>query len=112
MKGLRFFFTIVLVLLLAVGSGCATPTRSEPGGYPIASDVFTTLQRTVVPDAVPSTSEKILPFEISKYERNGYGLWQYGTGIPSVRRLDLMPASNIKGGSCPVQVGDIAYIAT
>jgi metallophosphoesterase (TIGR03768 family) len=93
MKGLRFFFTIVLVLLLAVGSGCATPTRSEPGGYPIASDVFTTLQRTVVPVAIPSTSEKILPFEISKYERNGYGLWQYGTGIPSVRRLDLMPAS-------------------
>jgi hypothetical protein len=51
-------------------------------------------------------------FEISKYERNGYGLWQYGTAIPSAQRPNLMPASNIKGGSCQVQVGDIAYIAT
>ncbi len=56
---------------------------------PIASDVFTTLQKTVMPDP-PTGSEKILPNEISKYRQNGYGIWHYGPGIDSVRRLDIM----------------------
>ena len=60
--------------------------------YPIASDVFTTRQRAVMPDP-PSGSEKILPDEVSKYKQNGYGNWHYGPGIDSVKRLDIVPAA-------------------
>ena len=72
--------------------------QSKLEGYPIASDVFTTLQKTVVPDSIPSGSEKVLPYEISKYKQNGYGNWHYGPGIDFVKRLDIMP-TNYSGAS-------------
>ncbi len=72
--------------------------KSQLEGYPIASDVFTTLQRTVVPDSIPSGSETVLPYEISKFKKNGYGNWSYGPGIDSVKRLDIMP-TNYSGES-------------
>jgi len=61
-------------------------------GYPIASRVFTTLQRTIVPDPIPADAETVLPYELTKYEQNGYGKWSYGPGLDAVRRLDLVPA--------------------
>ena len=73
--------------VLASGGGSPIIVPS----YPIASDVFTTLQKTVAPDS-PSGSEKIRPGEVSKYKQNGYGIWHYGPGIDPVKRLDLMPA--------------------
>jgi metallophosphoesterase (TIGR03768 family) len=63
----------------------------QPKGYPIASDVQTTLQRTVAPGATPSTA--IALGEVSKYSQYGYGNWNYGSGLPFDRRLDLMPAT-------------------
>ncbi|MGZ7167568.1 MAG: TIGR03768 family metallophosphoesterase [Halobacteriota archaeon] len=67
----------------------------QPKGYEIASDVQTTLQRTVTPGATPSTA--IALDEVSKYSQYGYGNWNYGSGLPCDRRLDLMPATY--GGS-------------
>ena len=85
---------ICLVLLVGMlifsSSGCSKEVdqnESQLEGYPIASDVFTTLQRTVVPDSIPSGSETVLPYEISKFKQNGYGNWSYGPGIDSVKRL-------------------------
>ncbi len=60
--------------------------------HPIDSNVFTTLQKTVLPDS-PSGLVKLRPNEISKYKKNGYGIWHYGPGRESVKRLDLLPAS-------------------
>jgi metallophosphoesterase (TIGR03768 family) len=53
---------------------------------------MTTLDRTIVPEPVPADAEKILPYELAKYERNGYGRWSYAPGLAAERRLDLMPA--------------------
>src|SRR5665647_633414 len=64
--------------------------RSQPGGYPIASDVFTTLQRTVVPGPPPSV--KIELYEIAKYQQYGFGNWTFGGPLKSVTRADIMPA--------------------
>ena len=64
--------------------------RRETPSYPIAPDIFTTLQRAVMPDP-PVGSKKILPNEVSKYKQNGYGSWHYGPGIDSVKRLDIVP---------------------
>jgi metallophosphoesterase (TIGR03768 family) len=77
--------------------------RALIDGYPIAHDVQTTRDRTIVPDAVPADAKKILPFQLSEYEANGYGKWHYGPGLPAERRLDLMPegydASAAKGAT-------------
>jgi len=95
-----FFLMGMLILmgnLILSSSGCSKNVengdQSQLEGYPIASDIFTTLQRTVVPDATPSGSDTLLPYEVSKYEQNGYGKWHYGPGIDSVKRFDIMPAT-------------------
>jgi metallophosphoesterase (TIGR03768 family) len=62
----------------------------QPEGYPIASDVFTTRQKTVIPDPKPSAT--ILLDEVSKYNQYGYGTWKDGKGIDDGKRTDIMPA--------------------
>ncbi len=64
--------------------------QSQPEGYPISSDVFTTLQRTVVPNPTPSV--KINLYELSEYQKYGYGDWTFGDPLKSVTRTDIMPA--------------------
>ena len=63
----------------------------NPPTLPIYSRVYTTLERTVVPVAVPSGSPALLPHEISKFSQYGYGIWQFGPGLAPVKRTDLMP---------------------
>ena len=91
-KIVYFLKMALMIMIVAAYSGC-----SGCGGSP------TTLQRTIVPDDIPSSSATILPYEIAKYAQNGYGKWHYGPGLNSVKRLDLMPttysdasATNIK----------------
>jgi len=61
-------------------------------GYPINSTVQTTLERTVIPVPVPSTSPVLYPYQVSNYSEYGYGNWMYGKGLGYEKRLDLMPA--------------------
>ena len=63
--------------------------QSQLASYPIAADVQTTAQRTIVPCSQPSTQINL--WEISKYDLYGYGAWTYGPGLPYDKRLDLMP---------------------
>ena len=88
-------------MLFFSSSGCsesADVNQSQFEEYSIASDVFTTLQKTVVPVPVQLNAENIYPYEVSKYKQNGYGDWNYGPGIDFVKRLDIMP-SNYSGAS-------------
>ena len=72
---------MLAVVIVSACSGCS------------GCGVQTTRQRTIVPDEIPSSSATILPYEIAKYEQNGYGKWHYGPGLDSVKRLDLMPTT-------------------
>lgn len=65
-------------------------SQSQLEGYPIASDVSTTLRRTVVPGPTPSA--KIELHELSKYKQYGFGNWAFGDPLKSVTRTDIMPA--------------------
>ncbi|WP_373500208.1 TIGR03768 family metallophosphoesterase [Desulfococcus sp.] len=59
-------------------------------GYPIDSNVYTTLERTIEPG---STSGAIAPeflSRISEYDQNGYGVWSYGGPLVSEQRVDIM----------------------
>jgi metallophosphoesterase (TIGR03768 family) len=97
----KLCLVFLMGMLIFSSSGCCKSVdknQSQLEGYPIASDVFTTLQKTVVPDSIPSGSKTVLPYEVSKYKQNGYGNWHYGPGIDSVKRLDIMP-TNYSGAS-------------
>ncbi len=60
------------------------------GAYPIDSKVVTTIDRTILPVAVPSTSPTIFPYEVSEYSKYGYGNWTFGEGLGYEKRLDLV----------------------
>ncbi len=96
MKASREYYGACLILLIGVlmaSSQVSSEVKGELEGYPIAPEVLTTQQRTIVPDTISSEAEKISPYEIKKYQRNNYGNWHYGPGIASVKRLDLMPTT-------------------
>ena len=82
------------------------PTVGKTEGYPIASEVVTTRERTIVPDPIPADATAIFPCELAKYEENGYGKWHYGPGLPAEKRLDLMP-----GGYSATPAATIAKLA-
>ena len=84
---------LVLVFAIFVGLIVWTVLQNRLSGYPIASDVYTTTERTVVAVPVPATAPKLLPTDVAKYAQYGYGVWTYGPGLAIEKRLDLMPAS-------------------
>lgn len=65
--------------------------EAQEASYPIDSEVYTTVERTIIPVPIPSSSTKLLINELSKYSQYGYGVWQYGKGLGYEKRLDLMP---------------------
>jgi metallophosphoesterase (TIGR03768 family) len=89
----KFYFVFLAGMLIFFSSGCSKSVirnQSLPEGYPIASDVFTTRQRTVVPGPKPSVTIHL--DEVSKYRQYGYGNWTFGEPLTSVTRTDIMAA--------------------
>ncbi|HOT98843.1 MAG TPA: TIGR03768 family metallophosphoesterase [bacterium] len=92
-------FVIVAGVLIFSLSGCSknvVKDQSQPAGYPIATNVQTTAQRTIVPGPTPTTAINL--WEISKYDQYGYGNWTYGPGLAYDKRLDLMPKTYSDSG--------------
>lgn len=80
----------MLIFFLAGYSNSDAGQHGQLEGYPIAADVFTTRQETVIPG--PTPSKTILLDEVSNYRHYGYGIWKSGKGIDDGKRLDIMPA--------------------
>jgi metallophosphoesterase (TIGR03768 family) len=90
----KLFLVFLMVVLMFSLSACSKPVvihQNQPSGYPIASDVQTTVQRTIAQGATPSAAINL--WEISRYSSYGYGNWTYGAGLACEKRLDIMPAT-------------------
>jgi metallophosphoesterase (TIGR03768 family) len=61
------------------------------GSYPIAADVFTTLQKTVIPVALSPYTPQISPADLFLYDIFGFGTWQEGPGLSLAKNTDIMP---------------------
>ncbi len=88
-----------LVVIFLIGgwiftaSGCAKNLVRQQislQAYPIATDVVTTLQRTIVPGTKPATEIHLM--ELAKYQALGYGSWTFGAPLEALKRTDIMPA--------------------
>jgi metallophosphoesterase (TIGR03768 family) len=82
-----------MTMLIFSQIGCSISDagqQSQPQGYPIASDVSSTRQKTITPGPMPET--KIFLHEVAKYDQYGYGAWTDGKGIDDGKRIDIMPA--------------------
>jgi metallophosphoesterase (TIGR03768 family) len=86
-KNKKFCFVSLLGLLVISLSGCGFDNLQE---YPIASDVYTTRQRTIVPGLLPWGVQTLFPYQISLFAQNGYGTWSYGPGFDAGRQYTLM----------------------
>ncbi len=78
-------------LIFILTNGCRKDDSNVWQGYPIDSKVNSTLDRTVIPVAVPANAPAIFPDELSRYAEEGYGFWEYGPGLDYEQRLDIMP---------------------
>jgi hypothetical protein len=58
------------------------------GTYPIAPNVHTTVQRTVLPNQKPAAAIRV--DDVSNYQKRGFGPWHYGPALSCDRRLDLV----------------------
>jgi len=83
------FLGVVIFIFYLAGCG-SVKNQTQPSGYPIDSDVQTTLQRTIVPGTI--SAGLISLSAIASYDSYGYGSWTFGSGLASDKRLDIMPA--------------------
>ena len=79
----------ILIFPAAGYSKSDAEQQNQLVGYPIATDVFTTLQKTVEPGAKPTVMIQL--DELAKYSQYGYGNWTFGGPLESVTRTDIMP---------------------
>ena len=87
MKKKWFYPLGILGFVVFLNTGCDNKGDSNPA----VTKAYTTLDRTIVINDVPSSSPKLKPSDVSKFSQYGYGKWHFGPGLPCQRRLDLMP---------------------
>ncbi len=86
MKKNPIYLGIALVAMLATHSACSDDNDINPS----ATSTYTTVNRTIVPKQVPTGSVVEID-DPANFSLKGFGLWDYGPGIPFDRRTDLMP---------------------
>ena len=82
-------FTTVPVTIGLAMAGCGGG-HVPIAGYAIASDVFTTLENTIVRGAKPAKAAHL--YQVSMFRQYGYGNWTLGGPLAAEKRTDLMPA--------------------
>ena len=83
---------IATLKLAGCGGGGPTPTPNpQIMSWPIASQVYTTAQRQVLPVAVGPAVPHIGPADVSQYAQYGYSAWNIGGPLNPVLRTELAP---------------------
>jgi metallophosphoesterase (TIGR03768 family) len=72
-------------------AGCGGGGHGPIAGYAIASEVFTTLENTVVRGPKPAKAAHL--YDVSMFRQYGYGNWTLGAPLAAEKRTDLMPAA-------------------
>lgn len=88
---LKYSAAAVPVAPVTILAGCGGSDAPVVVGQPIASEVFTTAQYTVVPGAKPAVPLHLN--EVAQFSQYGYGTWTLGQPLPIEVRTDLMPAA-------------------
>lgn len=96
----RTFLKCTLIALpvtsLSFGKSFAVGLPASVPGYPIASEVFTTLQHRIQPGAKPA--QHISLCQVEEFTKYGYGTWTLSAPIAAEVRTDLLPATQDGAG--------------
>ncbi|WP_243373360.1 TIGR03768 family metallophosphoesterase [Geotalea sp. SG265] len=72
--------------------GCGnSTTTSSPAPWPISKDVYTTVQKQVLPVPVSSAEPQINPRDLKLYGEFGYSAWRIGPGLPCTKWESIAP---------------------
>ncbi len=82
-----FRVPMAMGMLLLLCAGCQ---KSVEYHAPEVSGVPTTIDRTIIPEFV-NTIPAVRIDDPANFEKNGYGKWHFGAGLPVQKRIDLMP---------------------
>src|ERR1035438_5807580 len=93
-------YTTGAVVCTSMGSivmSCAsnTSTVSPVMKWPIAKDVYTTLEQQVLPIPISALEPQINPRDLSLYSEFGYSAWQVGPGLPYTVWNSIMPSGYV-----------------
>lgn len=83
------------------GCGSRGSHGNQEPSYPIDSEVYTTLARTVAPGSTSGEIEPPFLDRISLYDQYGYGHWTYGAPLDCELRDDIMGAYPLPGNNHP-----------
>ncbi|MCC5968685.1 MAG: TIGR03768 family metallophosphoesterase [Pararhodobacter sp.] len=79
------------------GFGASRAWADEVRSYPIDTPAVTTRERMLsFPLTLTPGLEKNELHHVSRYGEFGYGEWTFGSGLPVMERLDLMPAGYVR----------------
>lgn len=84
-------FVLPLVALAAAATTASAQSVVRVGSR-TAPAVLTTAQRQILPVGLPADTPPIRPSDLPGYAKYGYTAWQFGPGLPNVKRADLAPA--------------------
>jgi metallophosphoesterase (TIGR03768 family) len=101
--------TAACISLGTFSFGCANNSSGTSGtqvaGYPIDSNVVTTLQKTIKPGTTSGTILGKDLRKISEYDPNGYGVWSDGGPLDSEKRKDIMSVAYLyPSGTGPLKL--------
>jgi metallophosphoesterase (TIGR03768 family) len=88
----RGFLKSTVALLGAVSMGGRQARAEAAVRYPIATPAVTTVDRMLsFPQRLDPGLKPTDLHQVSRYAEFGYGDWSFGSGLPVMQRLDLMP---------------------
>jgi metallophosphoesterase (TIGR03768 family) len=76
---------------LTTGCGGNNTASTQVVKWPIAKDVFTTVQQQVLPVPVSASAPQINPRDIELYSEFGYTAWHIGPGLPNTLWNTIAP---------------------
>ena len=89
MKTTTLIYSLFVMIFVSILSNSCKVISDE--NNPPATTYYTTLDKTIIPDIVPVTPVVRID-DPANFTKKGYGTWNFGPGLPSQKRLDLMPS--------------------
>jgi metallophosphoesterase (TIGR03768 family) len=87
-------------LITGCSSHSSSPAVSAPAmRWPIAKDVYTTLEQQILPVPISSSTPQINPRDLALYSEFGYSAWHVGAGQPATVWNSIMPSGYVNSSN-------------
>ncbi len=86
--------TVACVYLGALNGGCGSTSSTQAQQWPIAKEVYTTVEHQILPVPVSASAPQINPKDLALYTHYNYSSWSVGQGLPCTVWDTIAPGYN------------------